>query len=77
LGDASTVDIFKEYFLTIQSRVGELLNEGVADDEIVKQITTEIAPVVSDWKENGARFIRSAVRRAIDEAAHTDTGTYD
>ena len=75
LGDTSTIDTFKEYFLTIQSRVAELLNEGVEHDEIVKQITKDIAPVVSDWNENGGRFIRSAVRRAINEAAPTDTET--
>jgi len=73
LGDAGTIDTYEEYFATIQSRVGELLRQGVSADEIVERITTELSPGLSDWREDGARFINTTVRRAIDEAPRTVT----
>lgn len=68
LGDANTIDVYEEYFTTIQSRVEEFLRQGVSADEIVEQVTTELTPGLTDWREDGARFIDTAVRRAIDEA---------
>ena len=71
LGDASTIGQYKLYFTTIQTRVTELLSRGKSADEIVEKIGAELGPALSDWKEDGARFINIAVRRAIEEEMRT------
>jgi len=71
LGDASTIGQYKLYFTTIQTRVNELLSQGKSADEIVEKIGAELGPALSDWKEDGARFINIAVRKAIEEEMRT------
>jgi glyoxylase-like metal-dependent hydrolase (beta-lactamase superfamily II) len=68
LGGTESIEAYEAYFTHIQSRVGELLAKKVSTDTIVEQITLELLPELSDWKEDGARFIDIAVRKAIDEA---------
>ena len=58
----------EEYFATIQSRVGELKTQGLSADEIVERLTSELAPRLSDWQENGTAIIDTTVRTAFDEA---------
>ncbi len=68
LGDATVIDAYEEYFATIQSRVGELNTQGLSADEIVERLTSELAPRLSDWQENGTAIIDTTVRTAFDEA---------
>jgi len=74
LSDAATIDAYQAYFATIQSRVGELVGQGVSADEIVEQLTAELAPTLSDWQEDGTAIIDATVRTAIDEAPQAGVG---
>ena len=67
LGDASTIDAYEEYFVTVQSRVGELTNQGFSADEIVELMTSELSLGFSYWQEDATAWIDRAVRAAIAE----------
>jgi glyoxylase-like metal-dependent hydrolase (beta-lactamase superfamily II) len=71
LGDANTISQYKHYFTTIQIQAKELLSQGKSTDEIVEEISAELSPSLSDWREDGPRFIDIAVRKAIEEELRT------
>ena len=68
LGDRSTFVQNREFFETIQSRVGELKAQGEPEQAIADLLTTELAPRFSDWDSEGVERIATVAERAYAEA---------
>ncbi len=67
MGDASVVEIYDEYFATLQLRVRELKAEGRPVDAIAELLTRELGSRYSDWPSEGVERIGGMVRTAYAE----------
>ena len=67
-GDASMIQVYDDYFATIQSRVAELKAQGRSADDIAELMIAELAPRYPDWLQEDADLIGNVARAAFEEA---------
>ena len=67
-GDASMIQVYDDYFATIESRVAELKTQGRSADDIAELMIAEIGPRYPDWPEEDVDLIGNAARSAFEEA---------
>ena len=67
MGDLSMLRTWREYFQTLQKRVGELKAQGWASDHVAEALQTEMQAKYPNWK-NQANRVAPAARAAFAEA---------
>jgi len=54
MGDASLIELDRQYLTALQSRVAELKSQGKSSDETAQTVTAEFQKKYADWTNGGA-----------------------
>jgi glyoxylase-like metal-dependent hydrolase (beta-lactamase superfamily II) len=67
MGGDAVIRVYDEFFATLQSRVGELKNQGHSVDEVTGLLIRELESQYQDWPSEGAERIGDAARIVFNE----------